>query len=110
MPDLNFDQGRSFKLPNIDGKARAIVGLQLPLIKNVPRDRVTITQEVILSNAAVNGILPGVDLCEGEFNIELTKDMLAVTGPAKLNGVAAKIDWRKPRSWRRSQRMQSKPR
>jgi Protein of unknown function/AsmA-like C-terminal region len=98
QPDLNLIKEDLSKLPNIDGKARAIVGLQLPLIKNVPRDRVTVTQEVSLSSASVDNILPGVDLSEGAFKIELTKDMLAVTGPAKLNGVAAKVDWRKPRA------------
>jgi Protein of unknown function/AsmA-like C-terminal region len=98
LPDLNLVKDDLSKLPKIDGKARAIVNLKLPLIKDVPRDRVTITQEVSLFDAAVKNILPSIDLTDGEFAIDLTKDMLSVSGPAKLNGVAAKIDWRKPRS------------
>ncbi len=98
LPDLNLVKEDLSKLPRIEGKARAIVGLKLPLIKDVPRDRVTITQEVSLSAAAAKNILPSIDLTEGEFAIDINKDMLAVTGPAKLNGVAAKVDWRKARS------------
>ena len=98
LPDLNVVKDDVSKLPKIEGKARAIVGLKLPLIKDVPRDRVTITQEVSLSDASVKNILPGVDLTDGDFAINLTKDMLAVSGPAKLNGVAAKVDWRKSRN------------
>ena len=98
LPDLNLVKDDLSKLPKIAGKARAVVSLKLPLIKDVPRDRVTITQEVSLADAAVANILPGIDLTDGEFAIDLTKDMLAVTGPAKLNGVAAKVDWRKPRN------------
>lgn len=98
LPDLNLVKDDLSKLPKIEGKARAIVNLNLPLIKDVPRERVKISQEVSLSDASVKNILPAIDLTDGDFAIELTKDMLAVSGPAKLNGVAAKIDWRKPRS------------
>jgi hypothetical protein len=98
LPDLNLIKDDLTKLPPLQGKARAVVGLKLPMIKDVPRERVTITQEVSLSEAAVKNILPGVDLTDGAFAIELNKETLAVTGPAKLNGVAAKIDWRKARA------------
>lgn len=98
LPDLNLIKDDLSKLPRIDGKARAIVGLKLPLIKDVPRDRVTITQEVSLRDVSAKNILPAIDLTEGEFAIDLSKETLAVTGPAKLNGVAAKVDWRKARS------------
>ncbi len=98
LPDLNVVKDDLTKLPKIEGRARAVINLKLPLIKDVPRDRITITQEVSLSDASAKSILPGIDLSDGEFAIDLTKDMLAVSGPAKLNGVAAKVDWRKPRN------------
>ncbi len=97
LPDLNLIKDDLSKVPKIEGQARAIVGLKLPLIKNVPREKVIVTQEVSLGEAAVNNILPGIDLSEGKFDIEMSKDFIAVTGPAKLNGVAATVDWRKPR-------------
>ncbi len=97
LPDLNLIADDISKLPNIQGQARAIVGLKLPLIKNVPKEKVIITQEVTISDASVKGILPGVDLTEGKFDILLNKERLGVNGPAKLNGVAATIDWQKPR-------------
>jgi hypothetical protein len=98
LPDLNLVKDELNKLPQVGGKARAIIGLKLPLIKNVPKERVALTQEVSLSNASLKAIMPGIDLTEGDFAISIDKDSIGVNGPAKLNGVAAKIDWQKKRS------------
>ncbi len=97
-PDLNLIKDDLTKLPKIEGKARAVVGLKFPLIKNVPREKLIITQDISLTEAAVKNILPGVDLTEGKFVIGLDKDKISVVGPAKLNSVAATIDWKKPRN------------
>ena len=97
LPDLKFFDRTKVVLPNVQGQARAVIGLKLPLIKNVPRDRVTITQEISLSDAGVKDIVAGVDLSEGEFAVAVDADKIAVKGPAKLNGVPAKISWIKPR-------------
>lgn len=94
-PDLNLVTEDLSKLPKVEGKARAIVGLKLPLIKNVPKENVVVTQEISLTEVSSKAILPGIDLSEGAFKLDLTKAGLAVAGPAKLNGVAAKIDWSK---------------
>jgi hypothetical protein len=97
QPDLNLVKEDLSKFPKMAGKARAIVGLNLPLVKGVQRNRVTVTQEVSLSDAAVSNIFPDVDLTDGKFGIDVGKDLIVVSGPAKLNGISAKIDWRKPR-------------
>ncbi len=97
LPDLNLIKDDVSKLPNVSGNARAIIGLKFPLIKDVPRDKVLITQDVSLRDASAKNILPGVDLTEGEFAIAMDKDGLTVSGPARLNGVAAKVKWQKPR-------------
>jgi hypothetical protein len=98
LPDLNLVKEDLSKLPKIDGLAKVVVGLKLPLVKGVPKSRVTVTQDVKLVDAAVKNILPGIDMSDGSFDVDAGKDTLVVTGPAKLNGVAAKIDWRKPRA------------
>jgi hypothetical protein len=98
LPDLNLIKEDMSKLPKLNGQARALIGLKLPMIKDVPRERVTVTQDVSISDASVANVLPGVDLSDGNFEIALGKDVVAVTGPAKLNGVSARIDWRKPRT------------
>jgi hypothetical protein len=95
LPDLNLVNSEISKLPKVNGKARAIVGLKLPLIKNVPRERVVITQQVSVSDASIVGILPGVDLSDGNFAIGFNRDGVKVAGPAKLNGVDTTIDWQK---------------
>ena len=98
LPDLNLATVDFKTLPKIQGNGRAQVGLKLPLIKDVPKSSVKVTTEVSLTDAAVSDVLPGVDLTEGQFDVALNKDAIVVAGPAKLNGVAAKIDWQKPRN------------
>jgi Protein of unknown function/AsmA-like C-terminal region len=98
LPDLNLATVDTAALPKLEGQARAEIGLKLPLIKNVPRSSVQVTTKVSLADAAVADVLPGIDLTDGQFAIDLGKDQLAVTGPAKLNGVSAKIAWKKPRA------------
>lgn len=96
-PDLNLLTDDLSKLPKVEGQARAIIGLKLPLIKNVPKESVAVTQEISLTDVSSKGILPGIDLSEGIFKLDLSKGGVSVSGPAKLNGVAAKIDWSKPK-------------
>jgi hypothetical protein len=96
-PDLNLVKEDLTKLPKIEGNARAIIGLKLPLIKNVPSESVVVTQEISLTDISAKAILPGVDLADGAFDLDLSKGGVSVSGPAKLNGVAAKIDWNKPK-------------
>ena len=96
-PDLNLVTQDVANLPKVDGKARAIIGLKLPLIKNVPKENVVVTQEISLTDVSSKGILPGIDLSDGAFKLDLSKSGVAVAGPAKLNGVAAQIDWSKPK-------------
>jgi Protein of unknown function/AsmA-like C-terminal region len=96
-PDLNLVSSDFTKFPKIDGNARAVIGLKFPLVKNVPKESVVVTQEVSLSDATLKSVLPGIDLTAGNFAVDVTKELVSVLGPAKLNGVVAKINWQKPR-------------
>jgi hypothetical protein len=98
MPDLKMMSTPSNALPKITGNAEAFIGLELPLIKNVPRTSVKVTTDVKLIDAALAGVIPGVDLSAGQFKVAITPENVTVSGPAKLNGAASMIAWLKPRS------------
>ncbi len=98
MPDLKMMSADGKALPKITGNAEAFIGLELPLIKNVPRTSVKVTTDVKLIDAALADVIPGVDLSAGQFKVAISPENVAVAGPAKLNGIASKVSWVKPRS------------
>ena len=97
-PDVNLIKANIDEFPNLQGEAHATIGLNFPLIKDVPKDRFDISTDVRMSNVAVGNILPGVDLTDGEFNVDVFPDSIAISGPAKVNGLPAQVQWQKPRN------------
>jgi hypothetical protein len=97
LPDLNMADADIKKLPKLSGTAQAKIGLRFPMIKDVPRTRVTLTTAVSLVGASISDVVPGIDLTDGDFLVALDKDNVTVSGPAKVNGMASKIMWRQPR-------------
>jgi hypothetical protein len=95
LPDLGNVAGAITKLPKITGKASALIGLKLPLRKDVPREQVSLTTSVKLTDADIANILPGIDLTDGNFDIAIGRDGISAKGPAKLNGFAASLLWKK---------------
>jgi Protein of unknown function/AsmA-like C-terminal region len=96
-PDLNLAPKDLGATLDIKGTAQARVGLSFPLIKGVPKDRVKVTTELAIANAGIPAAMPGVDITEGELRVSLSPDTITVSGPAKLNGIASKLKWQKPR-------------
>ena len=98
QPELDVIKTKIEEFANLQGEAEASIGLKLPLINNVPKDRIDFSTDVRLSNVALANIIPGVDLSEGQFNVDIFPDSISIAGPAKLNGLPAKIQWQKPRT------------
>jgi Protein of unknown function/AsmA-like C-terminal region len=98
QPDINLLKAGMNDFPNLKGIAHATVGLKFPLIDNVPKDRVEFSTDVKLTNVNVANVIPGVDLVEGNFKVDLLADAITIAGPAKLNGLTAQINWQKPRA------------
>ncbi|NMD08552.1 MAG: hypothetical protein GYA66_11305, partial [Phyllobacteriaceae bacterium] len=96
-PDLNLAPKDVSNAPNLKGTVKALVGLKLPLIKNVPKELVKVTTELSVSNASLVAAMPGVDITDGEFKVTLDPGVIAVEGPAKLNGINSTLKWQKPR-------------
>lgn len=97
QPDLNLIKTDLTKFPKLQGTAKVAIDLQFPLIKNIPKERVEFSTKIGIEKAAIAKVLPGIDLTEGELAVEVSNDIISVTGPAKVNGLDAKVVWKKPR-------------
>lgn len=97
LPDLNLIKSDFKTMPKLAGTANASLDLKFPLIKDVPKSRLQMTTDVSISGASVDEILPGVNLTDGELAVDVGADKIKVYGPAKVNGLPAKISWEKPR-------------
>ena len=98
QPDVNMIKASMNDFPNLHGKAHVTIGLKFPLIKDIPKERFDFSTDVKMSSVTVSNIVPGIDLSEGEFNVDILTDTISVVGPAKMNGLPAQIQWQKPRS------------
>jgi hypothetical protein len=96
-PDLNLVTKDVGEAQRLKGNGKALIGLSLPLIKNVPKERVKVTTELSISDASLKDAMPGIDITDGDFKVVMDHEKIAVAGPAKLNGIASKVDWNKPR-------------
>ncbi len=92
---LNAEQVAS--LPKASGNGNVKIQLQMPLIKDPPKERVIVKTEVALKAATVTALAPGVDLTNGDLAIAFSQEKIDISGPVKLNGQPAKISWSKPR-------------
>ena len=99
-PDVNLLKENLDDFPNLQGKARASIGLQFPLIDNVPKERVEFSTDVKMSSVNIGDVVPGVELTDGEFKVELLDKVISISGPAKFNGLPAQIKYEKPRDGR----------
>ena len=98
-PDLKIIKSDSLAtLPKIKGTARAQISLKFPLIKDVPKDRVEQNFAIKVSDTSIQEALPGADLTNGEFDVTFDDQAVRISGPAKLNGLGAKLSWVKPRN------------
>ena len=97
QPDLDVIKTKINEFGNLQGKAEATIGLKLPLIDDVPKNRIDFSTDVKLVDVSLPSIVPGVDLTDGQFNVDIFPDSISIAGPAKVNGLPAKIQWQKPR-------------
>jgi Protein of unknown function/AsmA-like C-terminal region len=98
QPELDVLKFNVDELGKLQGKAEATIGLKLPLIDDVPKDRIDFSTDVKLVDVELPDIAPGLDLSDGQFGVDLFPDSISISGPAKLNGLPAQIQWQKPRS------------
>jgi len=97
-PDLKMvNQDNPLAMPKATGSGHIKLSLQLPMIKDPPPDQVLVSTQVATTDVTVDGLAPGVAVTDGAFNINLTQDKVDIAGPAKINGLPAKISWSRGR-------------
>ena len=97
-PDVKMINAQQVaSLPKASGNGNVKIQLQMPLIKDPPKERVIVKTEVALKDATVTDLAPGVDLTNGDLAIAFSQEKIDISGPIKLNGQPAKISWSKPR-------------
>ena len=72
-PDLNLIRHTGLDTSKLTADARLNVKLALPLIKNAPKDRISVNVTAKLSNAALKDALPGIDISEGDIGLTVEK-------------------------------------
>ena len=93
LPDLNLIKNAGIASPNFSGQAEANISINMPLIKDVPRERVDTHAEVKVSNAGIRQVIPKIDLSEGEILIAFDRKGIKASGPVKINGFPSKVAW-----------------
>ncbi len=97
-PDLKMLKADALaSVPKATGTGHFKIDLQMPLVKEPPKERVLVKTSVELSDVAITAIAPGVDLTDGKFKLDFNQENISVSGPAKINGIAGQITWNKPR-------------
>ena len=95
LPALSLIKNAGVDSSRLGGEASLAVTLKLPLIKNLPRERVAVTATAKIENASLNGALPGIDITGGDFDIAVAEGKIEAQGPAKINGIPATISWKR---------------
>jgi len=95
LPALSLIKNAGVDSSRLGGEASLAVTLKLPLIKNLPRERVAVTATAKIADASLDGALPGIDLTGGEFEIAVSEGKIEANGPAMINGIPATISWKR---------------
>ncbi len=93
LPALSLIKNAGVDSSKLGGEASLAVTLKLPLVKNLPRERVVVTAAAKIENANLEGALPGIDITGGSFDIAMAEGKIEAQGPAKINGIPATISW-----------------
>ncbi len=97
QPSLGFLNTGKMASLNLSGEATAKIDIRLPLIKDVPRDRVETNALIKITNAGIQKVVPNIDLTEGAITVISDQQGTKLEGPIKINGFPAKISWQRAR-------------
>lgn len=94
-PALNAIRNSGFDTSKLTGDAEVKVNLVLPLIKDVPKDRVLVKANARIANAALKDALPGIDITGGDIALTVANGEIEAKGPVKIGGIPAKLAWKR---------------
>ena len=80
----------------VDGEGTGFVRLQVPLKRGVKPEEVDVAAEAEITGYGVPSVLAGLPLSDGDIAVKVDRDTLHAVGAARINGVMAELDWRRP--------------
>ncbi len=96
QPSLDLLGKSGVTAPVMTGDATATIDLALPLIKDVPRARVTAKAAMKITNAGIENVMPNVNFSNGTLAIAFDKKGITASGPLKINGFPSNLSWNRP--------------
>lgn len=90
----HYVQALGLNVGDVVGEIDARFELRLPLIDALTLDQVAVKAQASLRSVAWRDALFGVDLDQGELELELDQSGMHVQGTASLAGAPAKVEWR----------------
>jgi len=95
QPALNLIRHTGLDTTKLSADATVKVKLALPLIKDVPKDRISVNVAAKLTKASLKEALPGIDITEGDIDLTVEKGVLKAKGPAKIAGIPSELTWQR---------------
>ena len=95
QPALNLIRHTGLDTTKLSADASVKVKLALPLIKDVPKDRISVNVAAKLTKASLKEALPGIDITEGNIDLTVEKGVLKAKGPAKIAGIPSELSWQR---------------
>lgn len=93
QPALNLIRHTGFDTRNLNADTKLRVKLSLPLIRNLPRNRIAVNVAAKLANASLKDALPGIDIAKGDIDLTVEKGVFKARGPVMLSGIPSKLQW-----------------
>lgn len=95
QPALNLIRHTGFDTTKLDADARLKVKLSLPLVKDVPKERIKVVVSAQLANATLKEALPGIDISEGNIALDVEGGVIRAKGPARIGGIPSTLSWQR---------------
>jgi hypothetical protein len=92
-PPLKMVSSAEFNSANISGRAAMNLTLKMPLVPNVPREKIKISAEVQLTDFRLKNAFRTLDVSAKTLDVGINSDGLTAKGKIKLDGVPAKLVW-----------------
>ena len=95
LPALNLLHHTGLDPSKLSGAAKLKVNISFPMIKPLPKERIDVKIAGTLSDAAVKGALPDIDITNGQIDLTVEKGVVNAKGPAKVAGIPSNITWQR---------------
>ena len=95
QPALNLIRHTGLDTSKLQGQAKMKVKLSFPMIKDLPKERISVNVAAKLVDASLKDALPGIDISEGKIDLAMEKGVLTAKGPAKIAGIPSEIAWQR---------------